>query len=220
MAVSDTDLQLALQSNPQTQSLTRSSASYHLHCCARGRPIIVEWERDARHSAGLSLVRLPAPVRALTCRRQRSAASSGDIRKPERQRMNFRCFHLAAPIFHQLSAMMAPTDQITTPTGENVPPAPPSPRKVLPIIGGAIIISENFIFQEFYEFKETKSQTNLIVSHSYEIVDTLGFEPGCFRFEGNALNLSTFIAHVYASCTDVHEEEYHHDKRLSEKGHS
>ncbi|GBP13726.1 hypothetical protein EVAR_73960_1, partial [Eumeta japonica] len=23
-------------------------------CCARGRPIIVEWERDARHSAGLS----------------------------------------------------------------------------------------------------------------------------------------------------------------------
>ncbi|GBP86328.1 hypothetical protein EVAR_52724_1 [Eumeta japonica] len=24
---------------------------------ARGRPIIVEWERDARHSAGLSLVR-------------------------------------------------------------------------------------------------------------------------------------------------------------------
>ncbi|GBP52347.1 hypothetical protein EVAR_38494_1 [Eumeta japonica] len=25
--------------------------------CARGRPIIVEWERDARHSAGLSLVR-------------------------------------------------------------------------------------------------------------------------------------------------------------------
>ncbi|GBP18340.1 hypothetical protein EVAR_14733_1 [Eumeta japonica] len=29
---------------------------YH-KCCARGRPIIVEWERDARHSAGLSLVR-------------------------------------------------------------------------------------------------------------------------------------------------------------------
>ncbi|GBP06200.1 hypothetical protein EVAR_3561_1 [Eumeta japonica] len=28
-------------------------------CCARGRPIIVEWERDARHSAGLSLVRIP-----------------------------------------------------------------------------------------------------------------------------------------------------------------
>ncbi|GBP06182.1 Lysyl oxidase homolog 2 [Eumeta japonica] len=27
-------------------------------CCARGRPIIVEWERDARHSAGLSLVRM------------------------------------------------------------------------------------------------------------------------------------------------------------------
>ncbi|GBP46917.1 Histone H2B.3 [Eumeta japonica] len=26
-----------------------------LKCCARGRPIIVEWERDARHSAGLSL---------------------------------------------------------------------------------------------------------------------------------------------------------------------
>ncbi|GBP07394.1 hypothetical protein EVAR_4769_1 [Eumeta japonica] len=26
------------------------------NCCARGRPIIVEWERDARHSAGLSLV--------------------------------------------------------------------------------------------------------------------------------------------------------------------
>ncbi|GBP78762.1 hypothetical protein EVAR_63447_1 [Eumeta japonica] len=25
-----------------------------LLCCARGRPIIVEWERDARHSAGLS----------------------------------------------------------------------------------------------------------------------------------------------------------------------
>ncbi|GBP44995.1 hypothetical protein EVAR_33423_1 [Eumeta japonica] len=32
------------------------------HCCARGRPIIVEWERDARHSAGLSLVRAGAPA--------------------------------------------------------------------------------------------------------------------------------------------------------------
>ncbi|GBP65946.1 hypothetical protein EVAR_50295_1 [Eumeta japonica] len=30
-------------------------------CCARGRPIIVEWERDARHSAGLSLVRAFVP---------------------------------------------------------------------------------------------------------------------------------------------------------------
>ncbi|GBP48386.1 hypothetical protein EVAR_96425_1 [Eumeta japonica] len=30
-------------------------------CCARGRPIIVEWERDARHSAGLSLVRILGP---------------------------------------------------------------------------------------------------------------------------------------------------------------
>ncbi|GBP05392.1 Esterase FE4 [Eumeta japonica] len=28
---------------------------YRFRCCARGRPIIVEWERDARHSAGLSL---------------------------------------------------------------------------------------------------------------------------------------------------------------------
>ncbi|GBO99184.1 hypothetical protein EVAR_486_1 [Eumeta japonica] len=27
-------------------------------CCARDRPIIVEWERDARHSAGPSLVRM------------------------------------------------------------------------------------------------------------------------------------------------------------------
>ncbi|GBP79064.1 hypothetical protein EVAR_58732_1 [Eumeta japonica] len=32
-----------------------------LMCCARGRPIIVEWERDARHSAGLSLVRSSPP---------------------------------------------------------------------------------------------------------------------------------------------------------------
>ncbi|GBP96022.1 hypothetical protein EVAR_58021_1 [Eumeta japonica] len=31
-----------------------------IDCCARGRPIIVEWERDARHSAGLSLVRAGA----------------------------------------------------------------------------------------------------------------------------------------------------------------
>ncbi|GBP31375.1 hypothetical protein EVAR_13495_1 [Eumeta japonica] len=27
---------------------------FNQKCCARGRPIIVEWERDARHSAGLS----------------------------------------------------------------------------------------------------------------------------------------------------------------------
>ncbi|GBP40758.1 hypothetical protein EVAR_26422_1 [Eumeta japonica] len=32
-------------------------------CCARGRPIIVEWERDARHSAGLSLVRVRTEAR-------------------------------------------------------------------------------------------------------------------------------------------------------------
>ncbi|GBP56097.1 hypothetical protein EVAR_43861_1 [Eumeta japonica] len=43
------------------------------NCCARGRPIIVEWERDARHSAGLSLVRrdlehhLSAPLRGVQC---------------------------------------------------------------------------------------------------------------------------------------------------------
>ncbi|GBP18851.1 hypothetical protein EVAR_93281_1 [Eumeta japonica] len=35
----------------------RSQGWVILECCARGRPIIVEWERDARHSAGLSLVR-------------------------------------------------------------------------------------------------------------------------------------------------------------------
>ncbi|GBP40732.1 hypothetical protein EVAR_26395_1 [Eumeta japonica] len=36
----------------------RSAMRQKEPCCARGRPIIVEWERDARHSAGLSLVRL------------------------------------------------------------------------------------------------------------------------------------------------------------------
>ncbi|GBP49603.1 hypothetical protein EVAR_97900_1 [Eumeta japonica] len=35
-------------------------------CCARGRPIIVEWERDARHSAGLSLVRERSAVEVIT----------------------------------------------------------------------------------------------------------------------------------------------------------
>ncbi|GBP69920.1 hypothetical protein EVAR_83238_1 [Eumeta japonica] len=35
----------------------RKNFLHKLQCCARGRPIIVEWERDARHSAGLSLVR-------------------------------------------------------------------------------------------------------------------------------------------------------------------
>ncbi|GBP51720.1 hypothetical protein EVAR_96271_1 [Eumeta japonica] len=34
---------------------------------SRGRPIIVEWERDARHSAGLSLVR-PEPIIAAELR--------------------------------------------------------------------------------------------------------------------------------------------------------
>ncbi|GBP90065.1 hypothetical protein EVAR_99711_1 [Eumeta japonica] len=31
---------------------------------ARGRPIIVEWERDARHSAGLSLVRMNSSAKS------------------------------------------------------------------------------------------------------------------------------------------------------------
>ncbi|GBP06762.1 hypothetical protein EVAR_91706_1 [Eumeta japonica] len=39
--------------------LRKISTDVHMGPCiaARGRPIIVEWERDARHSAGLSLVR-------------------------------------------------------------------------------------------------------------------------------------------------------------------
>ncbi|GBP37421.1 hypothetical protein EVAR_16326_1 [Eumeta japonica] len=35
-------------------SPTRRRPDADAICCARGRPIIVEWERDARHSAGLS----------------------------------------------------------------------------------------------------------------------------------------------------------------------
>ncbi|GBP06354.1 hypothetical protein EVAR_4515_1 [Eumeta japonica] len=41
----------------QATNKTPVSLSLSIACCARGRPIIVEWERDARHSAGLSLVR-------------------------------------------------------------------------------------------------------------------------------------------------------------------
>ncbi|GBP39953.1 hypothetical protein EVAR_39181_1 [Eumeta japonica] len=51
-------------------------------CCARGRPIIVEWERDARHSAGLSLVRIwpgTGHVR-LTTRGARGERSSRGLR--------------------------------------------------------------------------------------------------------------------------------------------
>ncbi|GBP68065.1 hypothetical protein EVAR_45350_1 [Eumeta japonica] len=44
-------------------------------CCARGRPIIVEWERDARHSAGLSLVRLYRSSRHFHSRSHRVKAS-------------------------------------------------------------------------------------------------------------------------------------------------
>ncbi|GBP14860.1 hypothetical protein EVAR_75444_1 [Eumeta japonica] len=33
---------------------TMAASRFTCRCCARGRPIIVEWERDARHSAGLS----------------------------------------------------------------------------------------------------------------------------------------------------------------------
>ncbi|GBP32805.1 hypothetical protein EVAR_19656_1 [Eumeta japonica] len=53
---------------------------YTARCCARGRPIIVEWERDARHSAGLSLVRVrpsdcsPSPRRSVCINSQRPGA--------------------------------------------------------------------------------------------------------------------------------------------------
>ncbi|GBP98409.1 hypothetical protein EVAR_65298_1 [Eumeta japonica] len=45
----------SLSARQQTGS--RLYAPVHTLNAARGRPIIVEWERDARHSAGLSLVR-------------------------------------------------------------------------------------------------------------------------------------------------------------------
>ncbi|GBP17390.1 hypothetical protein EVAR_8754_1 [Eumeta japonica] len=38
---------------------TRNGITTDTKCCARGRPIIVEWERDARHSAGPSPARRP-----------------------------------------------------------------------------------------------------------------------------------------------------------------
>ncbi|GBP22554.1 hypothetical protein EVAR_84794_1 [Eumeta japonica] len=53
---------------------------------ARGRPIIVEWERDARHSAGLSLVRydsssfsFSSPVRRALARKLTSTTRSGYV---------------------------------------------------------------------------------------------------------------------------------------------
>ncbi|GBP84361.1 hypothetical protein EVAR_87512_1 [Eumeta japonica] len=50
---------LSLRIEKRDLILCKSSHTDELlrECCARGRPIIVEWERDARHSAGLSLVR-------------------------------------------------------------------------------------------------------------------------------------------------------------------
>ncbi|GBP57305.1 hypothetical protein EVAR_39944_1 [Eumeta japonica] len=54
-------------------------------CCARGRPIIVEWERDARHSAGLSLVRCDA----LVCERDHTHRCC-DVRMFERDNSNGR----------------------------------------------------------------------------------------------------------------------------------
>ncbi|GBP54290.1 Putative 115 kDa protein in type-1 retrotransposable element R1DM [Eumeta japonica] len=49
--------QAALQKHLEAARKQARQHSMLLQCCARGRPIIVEWERDARHSAGLSLVR-------------------------------------------------------------------------------------------------------------------------------------------------------------------
>ncbi|GBP43038.1 hypothetical protein EVAR_96296_1 [Eumeta japonica] len=57
----------APSSDPESQSWSKFRAiptSLNM-CCARGRPIIVEWERDARHLAGLSLVRSREPRRSL-----------------------------------------------------------------------------------------------------------------------------------------------------------
>ncbi|GBP41324.1 hypothetical protein EVAR_25162_1 [Eumeta japonica] len=48
-------------------------------CCARGRPIIVEWERDARHSAGLSLVRITIESYLLISRRARARLAGVDV---------------------------------------------------------------------------------------------------------------------------------------------
>ncbi|GBP38482.1 hypothetical protein EVAR_23689_1 [Eumeta japonica] len=49
-----------MHAESQQKDVTAVSAAIILatwDSAARGRPIIVEWERDARHSAGLSLVR-------------------------------------------------------------------------------------------------------------------------------------------------------------------
>ncbi|GBP44811.1 hypothetical protein EVAR_75679_1 [Eumeta japonica] len=48
---------VAAESGPAGRGAPWKVTSWWRMCCARGRPIIVEWERDARHSAGLSLVR-------------------------------------------------------------------------------------------------------------------------------------------------------------------
>ncbi|GBP12251.1 hypothetical protein EVAR_6420_1 [Eumeta japonica] len=52
-------------------------------CCARGRPIIVEWERDARHSAGLSLVRDAARAHTLRAAADAGLAGGGGRPKPD-----------------------------------------------------------------------------------------------------------------------------------------
>ncbi|GBP35426.1 hypothetical protein EVAR_94877_1 [Eumeta japonica] len=51
-------------------TIDNESTDPDTRCCARGRPIIVEWERDARHSAGLSLVRFVAM--SVRCRAPRT----------------------------------------------------------------------------------------------------------------------------------------------------
>ncbi|GBP29243.1 hypothetical protein EVAR_20606_1 [Eumeta japonica] len=58
-------------------TLDRDERRSNSLCCARGRPIIVEWERDARHSAGLSLVRSPIPADGEDGTRQPSDHNGG-----------------------------------------------------------------------------------------------------------------------------------------------
>ncbi|GBP63439.1 hypothetical protein EVAR_35329_1 [Eumeta japonica] len=115
-------------------------------CCARGRPIIVEWERDARHSAGLSLVRnstgsarLAAGggargARTTYCnlskvvgvggRRRRRHAPARTLIAPDPATPPAAVIVSAGPDRINLSADVRPDDFIAK-SGRGVAPAPP-----------------------------------------------------------------------------------------------
>ncbi|GBP46435.1 Glutamyl aminopeptidase [Eumeta japonica] len=158
---------------------------------ARGRPIIVEWERDARHSAGLSLVR---QFEAAPCRHNRKIGTIPTTKPSQLQAS-----------LHKLKDAIVPRlrrDVLTLPV---LAASEPSPARIAAQVGssGSLRVDASRV-AHYFGGKICINKTDMIL-HAFLCFAAMSTARAYFLSEEECLNYTvypveyelTIIPHVY-----------------------